>query len=269
MTVVRAHDLTVLLRGRRVLDQVSLELTAGGLVGLIGPNGAGKTTLVRALAGLQRLAAGRVEIGGRPLPAWSRQALARTLAYLPQTEGVHWDVTVEVLVTLGRLPHRHPWRRAGEAERLAVERALRATDMTSFRSRPVGQLSGGERARALLARALAGEPEVLLADEPVANLDPYHQLEVMEYLRDLARAGTAVLVVLHDLTLATRFCDRLVLLHEGRLAASGDAATVTAARHLSTCFRIEAHRGRIKGGDYVIPIARVGPPAAAPPERIA
>ena len=258
MSLLDARDLVVDLRERRVLDRVSMALEAGELLGLIGPNGAGKTTLVRALAGVQPVRHGAVELDHRALHAWPRRALARALAYLPQSEGAHWNVTVEVLVTLGRLPHQGRWRQTDAADRRAVDRALAVTEMEPLRARPISQLSGGERARALLARALAGEPRVLLADEPVANLDPYHRLEVMEHLRDLARGGMAVLVVLHDLTLATRFCSRLVLLHEGRVAASGHAEAVTAPLQLERCFRIEAHRGHLPDGPFIIPTARVG-----------
>ena len=267
MSLLEATRLSVDLGRRPVLDRVDFTLAQGELIGLIGPNGAGKTTLARALCGLQQASAGEVALEGQLLHEWPRDALARTLAYLPQSGGVHWEVTVEALVALGRLPHRGSWQRACAADHAAVERALEVTDTAGFRSRTVAELSGGERARVLLARALAGEPRILLADEPVANLDPYYRLEVMEHLQQQARAGMAVMVVLHDLTLATRFCSRLVLLDQGRVFASGAPREVTSAATLAHCFRIEVHRGDLPDGPYVVPTARVTAGAAHPAAR--
>ncbi|WP_222183315.1 ABC transporter ATP-binding protein [Geminicoccus harenae] len=179
------------------------------------------------------------------------------LAYLPQADTIHWRLSVADLVMLGRLPHRQGWNGPGPADHAAVAEALAATDCAGLAARAVDTLSGGERARVLLARALAGQPAILLADEPTAGLDPYHQLEVMERLQSLAQSGATVLVVLHDLAAAVRFCDRLVLLDRGRVVAAGDPGEVTAAPNLRTVFRIEAARGQLPEGSYLLPRRRI------------
>jgi iron complex transport system ATP-binding protein len=256
MTGLQATSVSLRLGGAPVLDDVDLRLDGGELVGLIGPNGAGKTTLLRVMAGLLPAAGGEVTVDGQTLAAMPRQALARTLGYLPQDGGSHWPLTVATLVALGRLPHQGPWRGPDAADRAAVERALAACDIAALADRPVNRLSGGERARVLLARALAGEPRILLADEPVAGLDPGHQLDVMQRLSALARDGAGVLAVLHDLTLAARFCDRLVLLDRGRVIAEGDADHVLSPDLLARCYGIRAHHALIDGNPVVIPLAR-------------
>jgi iron complex transport system ATP-binding protein len=257
MSAVAGIGLRVVRGGRAILDDVDFEARAGELVGLLGPNGAGKSTLLRVLAGVLPAEGGRLTLRGRDPAGIDRQGRARELAYLPQAAECHWPLAVEEVVALGRLPHRGPWAPATGADREAVERALGYTDTLSLRRRRVDTLSGGERARVLLARALAGEPRVLLADEPVAGLDPAHQLEVMAVLDRLAGEGASVVVVLHDLTLAARHCHRLVLLDEGRLVASGSSEEVLSAENLGRSFHIRAHRGRSPEGPYVIPVARI------------
>ena len=256
MTSLSVRSLTVSLGDAQVLAGVDLEIAAGAVVGLIGPNGAGKTTLLRAMAGLLTPDGGAIRVNGEPLQTIARPALARTLAYLPQGGDSHWAVTVETLVNLGRLPRQAPWAAPSDRDRLAVARALEACDVAQFRSRPVTQLSGGERSRVLLARALAGEPELLLADEPVAGLDPGHQLDVMERLRALATSGAGVVVVMHDLTLAARYCDRLVLLFDGRIAAEGSADAVLSVENLARCYGVRAYRHTADGTPIVVPLAR-------------
>ncbi|HXG28067.1 MAG TPA: ABC transporter ATP-binding protein, partial [Nevskiales bacterium] len=168
----------------------------------------------------------------------------------------HWPMPVAQVVALGRLPHRAPWARVPPADAAAVQRALQAADVAHLADRPVTQLSGGERARVLLARALAVEARVLLADEPTAGLDPAHQLGVMEVLRRRAQSGAGVVVVLHDLTLAARFCDRLLLLGEGRVVADGAAEQVLTEQNLAQVYGIEAHRAAGAEGLLVVPLRR-------------
>ncbi|MFQ5937871.1 MAG: ABC transporter ATP-binding protein, partial [Acidiferrobacterales bacterium] len=223
------------------------------LVGLIGPNGSGKTTLLRVLLNLQSVVSGHVRLDDQDLHAINRRAIARRVAYLPQGGDCHWPLTVERLVALGRLPHRAPWRALSHDDESAIARAMASADVEYLAQRVVTTLSGGERTRAHLARALAGEPQILLTDEPVASLDPYHQLQVMELLRAVARQGGAVVVVLHDLTLAARFCDRLVLLHQGSVVAEGQPKDVLTEDNLLATYRIEALRGSRSGEDYVLP----------------
>lgn len=237
---ISAQDVSVRLAGRLVLRQAGLEAPTGALIGLVGPNGAGKTTLLRTLAGLQPIEGGSIEIGGRPLEAFDRRALARAVAYLPQGARVHWPLTAERVVALGRMPHLHAWSRYDAADRQAVSAALDAVDAGDFAARSVTALSTGERARVLLARVLAGEPAVLLADEPVAALDPSHQLLVLDLLRARCSAGLTAVVVLHDLTLAARYCDRLTLLTEGRTLIEGTPETVLTPDVLRDAYGIDA-----------------------------
>jgi len=264
MTRLAASDITVTLGARAALAGVSAAVETGELVGLIGPNGAGKTTLLRALAGLVAPDAGTVTLDQRPLAMIGRRDRARRLGYLPQDGTIHWALPVQDVVLMGRLPHLGAWDRAGAPDRAIAASAMEALDIADLAARPATRLSGGEKARVLLARALAGAPEILLADEPVAGLDPYHRLEVMEHLAALAAigtggAGTGVVVVLHDLALAARFCRRLVLLDKGRIAAEGAPAEVLTAARLATVYRIEALTGRHDGADYVLPWKRVPP----------
>ncbi len=257
MTRLAADGVTVRLGARVALDRVSLAVEAGEFVGLIGPNGAGKTTLLRALAGLVEPAAGRVVLDARPLAAIGRRDRARRLGYLPQDGTIHWALPVADVVLMGRLPHLGAWDRPGEGDRAIADDAMAALDIADLAARAATRLSGGEKARVLLARALAGAPEILLADEPVSGLDPYHRLEVMEHLAGLAATGTGVVVVLHDLALAARFCRRLVLLDRGRRAAEGAPADVLTSELLASVYRIEAVRGRHEGAEYVLPWRRV------------
>ncbi len=241
---------------RRVLENISLDVRAGEMIGLIGPNGSGKSTLLRCIAGLLTPEAGETRIRGHQRDEIDPGLLARQLSYLPQSGEVNWDVTVEVLVALGRLPHQGRWRALTETDREAVTRAMEACDIASFRDRLVTELSGGERSRVLLARAMAGEPDILLADEPISGLDPGHAIDVMDRLGRLAHSGKSVIVVIHDLTLAARYCDRLVLLHETQIAADGPSETVLTEENLARCYGVKAFRGMAEGGAVIVPIRR-------------
>ena len=263
MTAIEARAVSVSLGGRAVLRSVDLAASGGALVGLIGPNAAGKTTLIRALAGLVAPASGNVLLDGRPLADWPRAERARAVAYLEQGAVCHWPLSVRRLVALGRLPHLGPFERPGEADRRAIEAAMAEADVVALADRPATELSGGERARAFLARALATAPRIVLADEPVASLDPYHQLRVMELLRAHAARGGAVVCVLHDLTIAARHCDRLVLLEAGRVAAVGAPAEVLTAPTLARVYGVAATLGRDEGGAYVLPARRIDRPGDA------
>ncbi|SFR76306.1 ABC transporter ATP-binding protein [Sphingomonas jatrophae] len=253
MVSLVAEDVGVTLGGRDVVHGVSARLEGGTLVGVLGPNGAGKSTLIRALVGLLP-ARGRVLLEGEPVAAMPRAQVARTIAYLPQGQTLHWPLGVERLVALGRLPHLGPFSRIGEADRAAVARAMDRAEVTHLADRTATELSGGERARVLLARALAVEAPVLVADEPLASLDPEHQLHGMELLRGEAAAGRLVIAVLHDLGLAARFCDRLLVMDGGRLVADGPPGAVLTPALLAQVYRVEA---AFEGG-AVIPLRRLG-----------
>ena len=262
MVTIACHDLSVRLGRQHALDGVSLELAPGTLVGVIGPNGAGKSTLLRSMAGLVAPESGTVTIDGTPLPEIPRRDLARRVAHLPQDQSVHWPVSVERLVSLGRLPHLAPLSRISPDDTAAIRRAMDRVDVTRFRDRTVTELSGGERGRALLARALAVEAGALLVDEPLAALDPGHRIDVMTLLRREAASGLTV-VVLHDLTTAARYCDRLVLLDGGRLVADGTPGEVLTPERLRDVYGISARIEHSADGTLVVPAARVDP--AAPP----
>lgn len=201
------------LKGR--LNDVSACFRPGELVVVCGPNGAGKSTLLQCLAGLLPAASGSVLLDGAPIASLPLRQRARAIGYLPQDGEIAWDLSVRNLVALGRLPHgRGPVTFGAQ-----VDAALAALDLESFSTRPVSTLSGGEKARALLARVLAGEPRWVLADEPLAALDLGHQLALVRYLRRAARSGAGVVIALHDLSLAMNRADRVLVLDQGRLAA--------------------------------------------------
>ncbi|MFM5932054.1 MAG: ABC transporter ATP-binding protein [Novosphingobium sp.] len=206
---LKADNLT--LAGR--LNGVSLDLRAGELTAIVGPNGAGKSSLIASLAGL--LDAGTVTLDGVALDRMVASDRARAIGFLPQTPEVAWDVTVETLVSLGRLP----WK--GAPGGAAIKAAIAAMDLADLRGRPMSQLSGGERARALLARVLAGEPRWLLADEPLANLDLAHARSLIAMLQGQAREGRGVVVVVHDLAAAMNHADRVIVMADGAIAADG------------------------------------------------
>jgi iron complex transport system ATP-binding protein len=257
VTIV-CRDLSVDLGGRRVLSGIDLDLGVGALVGVIGPNGAGKSTLARAMLGIVPAAGGAITIDGTDLARLARPALARRIAYLPQGQELHWPLSVERLVGLGRLPHLAPFSRIGAADRAAIETAMAQTGVLPLRDRIATELSGGERARVMLARALATQAPALIVDEPLASLDPGHQIEVMTLLAARARAGALVLVVLHDLAAAARYCDRLVLVHEGRIASDGTPGAVLTDAMLGTVYGIAAWRGEADGAPLLVPLRRSG-----------
>ncbi|WP_462328696.1 ABC transporter ATP-binding protein [Thiohalocapsa halophila] len=255
-SLLSVAGLSVHLGGRALVEEVDLRVERGEILGLIGPNGAGKSTVVKAIAQVLPHQ-GEIRLDGQRIGRLDARARARRLAYLSQDDQVQWPITVAELVALGRYPHRSGWGGApGAGDRAAVDAAMQAADVWSLRGRRADQLSGGERARARLARVLAVQAPLVLADEPVAALDPRHQLEVMALLRGHCADGGGAIVVLHDLTLASRFCDRLLLLDRGRPAAAGPVDEVLIPAHLRAVYGIAAVTGRHRGQTYIVPWER-------------
>lgn len=218
-----------------ILRDVDLNVGAGEVVGIIGPNGAGKTSLMRGALGLL------VSKGHSSLCALPPRARGQAVAWLPQAREIAWPMSVERLVMLGRTPHLGAGQRATEADVAAVDRALLRMDLSGFRERIATQLSGGEQARALIARALAQETPLLMADEPIAGLDPAHQIATMQTFASLAGEGHSVIVSLHDLGLAARHCTRLVVIGGGGIVADGTPRAVLTPDLLRETFGISAY----------------------------
>ncbi len=252
-----AEQITVRAQQRTILDAASITLEPGELVGLIGPNGAGKSTLLRSIVGSQPYVTGEIRLDGTTIAALSARQRARALAYLPQQRHVEWPLPSRAVVELGRYPHASGLGPTRPADSDAVNRAMAAVDATGLAERRATVLSGGELTRVLLARALAVEAPLLLVDEPIAGLDPFHQLDVMEILRATAHDGAGVLAVLHDLQLAMRFMDRVVLMHEGAVIANGTPGDVLTDENLERVYRVTARRGSADGISYVLPWSRV------------
>jgi iron complex transport system ATP-binding protein len=244
---------SVSLGGRPIVHDASLTIAAGEVAVIVGPNGAGKTTLIRAAAGLTP-AGGDISIIGDAISRLPLAERARRIAYLPQGHFVYWPLPVADVVALGRLP-RGGGADLSEADRLSVARAMADTGLEEYADRPVTTLSGGERARVALARVLATEAPLILADEPTASLDPRFQLTVMDILRRHANQGGAVVAVLHDLALAARSADRLIVLDRGRIVADGAPREVLAAERLASVFGISVAVAEVAGLPVVVPIA--------------
>lgn len=228
--MLAAHDLT--LGGR--LSDVTASFALGTITAICGPNGAGKSTLLKLLAGLERPDTGFVTLDGARLDALDARRRAQAIGYLPQSGEVAWDVAVRDLVGLGRLPHRD----RGAA---AITAALEALDLAALADRPVSRLSGGERARALLARVLAGEPRWILADEPLAALDLGHQLALLSHLRRVAETGAGVVLVLHDLALAMNHADRVIVIDQGAVVVDGRCEDALDHRVIKRVWGVPAH----------------------------
>lgn len=246
MTLLTLQNLTVKRGDCPVVDDISLTIQPGECVGLIGPNGSGKTTLMRAALGL--LAHTGTSSLSRP------RHRAKSVAWMPQTREIAWPVPVETIVALGRMPHLPRGKRLSARDQAAVDAALARMHLTDFRHRDATALSGGEQARVLIARALAQDTPLLMADEPTAGLDPAAQIATLHVFQSLAAEGRAVLTSLHDLGLAARYCTRLILLHQGRKHADGPPAKVLTPDNLARVFHLRARIHQTEDGPLFQPL---------------
>lgn len=237
---LRAHAVSVDLGGTHILEDVSLELEAGTWTSVVGPNGSGKTTLLRALSGTLA-SSGTIEILGRSLADWRPRERAKHLAFVQQGASVGFDLRVRDLVTLGRAPHRGWFGRYTDVDRQAVDDALQDVGIADLADRSVRSLSGGERQRAFLAQALAQDADLLFLDEPTAHLDVQYQYSLLQNVRTHVEGGATVLAVVHDLELAARFADRVMVLHGGRVVASGSPREVLTESRIASVFSMRAH----------------------------
>lgn len=251
--VLELRNVGVRLGGHDIVVQASARFEAGRFVALIGPNGAGKTTLLKAMAGLLPTS-GDIALQSVDLRQIARLDRARRIAYLPQGHQVHWPMTARAVVALGRYPHGlQDDANASSEDCRAIEDAMARTDTAIFAQRQIMSLSGGERARVMLARVLAVGAPVILADEPTASLDPRHQISVMQGFREESRRGTLVIVVTHDIGLAARLADEVLLMDRGRILAQGPPGTVLSDECLAAVYGVKAIRQTVGGTSLITP----------------
>jgi iron complex transport system ATP-binding protein len=255
-------------RGKReILSQVSLRVSAGELLVLLGPNGSGKSTLLRILGGLWAPSAGSVSLDGRPLPSLSRNELARRIAFVPQDTHIDFPFTVSELLAMGRYPHRGRFASETAADRAAIHSAAEQCDILALLHRSVETLSGGERQRVLIARSLAVQPEIILLDEPTANLDIDHSLEVLELSQSLAANGKAVVLASHDLNLVAPYATQMLLLQSGRIAATGSPQEVLVPEILQKVFHVRAGVTHSSDGATSFAFQRLASPHSSDSDR--
>ncbi|HWY64792.1 MAG TPA: ABC transporter ATP-binding protein [Rhizomicrobium sp.] len=238
MTLLAAENVTVTRGGKTILGDVSFQAYAGEFLAVLGSNGAGKSTLLKVLAGLMKPSGGRVMLDAKALSAYSTRQLAARRAYLPQNPHLEWPISVERLVALGLTPRLPATGNLPENFAPAITNALEQCDLADKREQPATTLSGGEFARAMLARAIVGTPGLLIVDEPITGLDPKHAMQSMQLLSDIARKGTLVIASLHDLTLAARYPGRVIILVDGTVI--GDTNSLT-EELVHRAFGVTAH----------------------------
>ncbi len=257
--VLSVIDLDAGYGSRIVAKKISFDLASGGLVALLGVNGSGKTTIIKTIAGLLPPLSGCVTLGGKPLQKLSLRERAKCLAYVPQTGGAAWPFTIREVVAAARYSRIGAFGSFGAADRVAVDAALRAMDLSEMEGRPFTTLSGGEARRVLIARALAQECPAILLDEPCAHLDPGRQIELMEGLVDLSAGGKALLVSLHDVNLARRYAKSIVLVMPDGSAVTGSPDRVLVPETLERAYNTEFLFGHHEDyGRYVLPMATLG-----------
>ena len=238
--MISVEDLSVSFSGVQALTNVTLDVERGELVGLVGPNGAGKSTLLGTINGVLEPTVGTITVAGDDTTTLSARALARRVATVPQETSLSFAFPVREVVAMGRTPYRSRFERVSEVDREHTERAMARTDVARFADRPIDAVSGGERQRVVVARALCQDPDALLLDEPTASLDIDHQVRILSLVREFVAEGRAALCAIHDLSLAARFCDRLALVADGELLAAGTPESVLAEERVKRAFGTEA-----------------------------
>lgn len=255
---LRADAIALSFGDGLILRGITAQFDKGQVIAIVGPNGAGKSTLLACLAGLLKPDVGGAILDGKPLAALPSRARAKRIAFLAQTPEIAWDVDVRTFVGLGRTPHLGAFG-PGEGDRAAIDAAIAAAGLEGFVERPVTRMSGGERARALIARAVAGETDWLLADEPLTGLDPGHALDALALFRRLAhKQGKGVIVTLHDLNLAARFADRVLVLNDGALVIDADPESALTPEILSDVYGVQVRRHAGETGPLIEVLGRVG-----------
>ena len=259
---INAQGLFFKIEAETLLDSVNLRADRGQLVGIIGPNGAGKSTFLRAISGILRYQAGAVYVEGRELNSISTKDIAAGLAIVPQIAPYTQGFTSLELVLMGRYPHLGRFQVEGKADDRIAKEAMRLTETEQFADRTLDTLSGGERQRVFVSRALAQQPRILLLDEPISNLDVLHQLKVLDVVRDLVDDGLTAIAAIHDLQMAARYCDRLVLLQNGRVLAEGSPETVLSPEMIESAFGVKSavYRDPVTGS---LAISLIGPADAS------
>lgn len=224
-----------------VISNINLTMAAGEFIGLIGPNGAGKSTLLKLLMGLQEPSSGSLTVQSKLIHEYRRRELAQVMTLVPQDTQVDYPFSVRHMVAIGRHPHLRRFQSLTDQDNQYIEQAMAVAEVAHLADRPINQLSGGERQRVMIARAIAQQTKIILLDEATANLDICHQLAILELAAKLAEAGHLIVAAIHDLTMASRFCSRLLLLQDGKLQADGHPCHVLTQPQLRDCFSVDAN----------------------------
>lgn len=255
--LIQANNISWQINDTTILNDISLELRSGEMLGIIGPNGAGKTTLLKMLARITKPFAGTLTFLDEPYEEIEAKQFAKKIAYLEQNAPVNWPLLVEKVIELGRSPYQSSYKKLSKDDDAAIKKAIQATGIDRLLGRTTSTLSQGEKMLVALCRVFSSEPKVVLADEPIAALDPYHQLLIMELLQGQTRAkqNHAAIVVLHDLSHAARFCDRLVLMHEGKIVSSGSTEEVLSSHNLREFYKINCYSDFAQG--LIQPLNRI------------
>ncbi len=245
--------------GKPILKEIDLQIKRGELIGLIGPNGVGKSTLLKLMMKIWTPTGGSIVLNQQKLEGWTQKMLARQVAYLPQNPVFESAFTCKEMVMMGRYPHLNRFQAESAEDDLIVREAMAQTETAHLLNRLITELSGGERQRVLMARTLAQEAQIILLDEPTANLDPHYQLDLLNLIESLIEKGFTVMMAIHDLGLAARYAHRLVLLHQGKIVSDGHPEAVLTHDHLQSVYGIEAEVSRHPktGRLFVVPIKLV------------